>query len=146
MNLQEFEAIDWYTWRCVNWGTKWDADNSCLNVRFVEDYAAVIDFDTAWTPPMPVIMRLGQLYPEYRFRLTWHEINMDMQGRLDVHGEKVKIKEYDSFSVRRERNDLSSVVIPARMPWKPAGKQELTPPLPASIEEFLGKLESSDAD
>lgn len=43
---------NWYDWRCDNWGTKWEA--CCIDVvDSGKDYAC-FNFDTAWSPPIPV--------------------------------------------------------------------------------------------
>ena len=66
-----------YDWCYANWGTKWPAchvevegpvtgyDEKTLEVVF--------HFDTAWSPPMPVIKRAAELYPALRFELRYFE-------------------------------------------------------------------------
>lgn len=44
--------VNWLDWSRINWGTKWGAyDGTCG----VEGGKAWIKFDTAWSPPYPVI-------------------------------------------------------------------------------------------
>lgn len=43
----------WYNWRAKNWGTKWNAYNS---TRLLEDDKVILEFDTAWTIPYPIVI------------------------------------------------------------------------------------------
>ena len=61
----------WYDWNISNWGTKWNAINSHLE-RMGED-VAIYNFDTAWSPPMPVIDKLRKLFPTMGFFYRYEE-------------------------------------------------------------------------
>lgn len=63
--------FDWYHWRCDHWGTKWNAactmitpKSLCTTTRASKRvhgktwYEVEITYDTAWSPPMPVIEKL----------------------------------------------------------------------------------------
>lgn len=53
-----------YDWCCKNWGTKWDAvDPEVL----IGENNATFYFESAWTPPTPVIKALTKMYPSLRF-------------------------------------------------------------------------------
>lgn len=45
--------MEWYDWNVTNWGTKWGA----YSVKFVSKKE--ITFETAWSPPHPVIEKLA---------------------------------------------------------------------------------------
>lgn len=47
---------DWYTWRCSNWGTKWDIDIQDWHREDNEDGTVTFNFnfDSAWSPPIGV--------------------------------------------------------------------------------------------
>jgi len=51
---------NWYRWSIDNWGTKWDAYD--VNIQ-PTDNGAVITLDTAWSPPIPVINKIAELFP-----------------------------------------------------------------------------------
>lgn len=54
----------WYTWNVENWGTKWGSyDTELIDER-------TIQFDTAWSPPLPVIETLSKKYPQIKFELS----------------------------------------------------------------------------
>lgn len=64
---------DWYNWSLDNWGTKWNAydHNNDLHENVVH-----LMFDTAWSPPEPIIEKIGELYPDakiahYAFDEGW---------------------------------------------------------------------------
>jgi hypothetical protein len=56
-----------YEWCCKNWGTKWNAyevSTWSINSNHVE-----INFQTAWSPPTPVILELSARFPSLEFQL-----------------------------------------------------------------------------
>lgn len=55
-----YGATTWYDWRINNWGTKWNT-----NEAFVYDYgdSVYISFDTAWSMPEKVFMKICELFP-----------------------------------------------------------------------------------
>jgi hypothetical protein len=44
--------VNWHSWNTENWGTKWNA-YECKHG--IEDGVAFINFQTAWSPPYPVM-------------------------------------------------------------------------------------------
>jgi hypothetical protein len=74
---------DWYGWNCANWGTKWNAYSlsSSLDGGPLEILASAHDkatrqveyeFQTAWSPPMPIIEGLVKRFLTCTF--TWYGI------------------------------------------------------------------------
>ena len=57
-NIKEYGYPSWYRWSIDNWGTKW---NACEPFWTCEN---ILEFQTAWTFPMPVIKRLAQMIAE----------------------------------------------------------------------------------
>ena len=89
----------WYEWRIQNWGTKWDASfsepfgalgaeeaNPELSVQALglteSDQVAIYKFDTAWSPPMPVIEQASEQFPELRFTLRFAEVGNGYAGEV----------------------------------------------------------------
>ena len=54
----------WYEWSCANWGTKWGSYR--YEERAVEPGRFVFAFETAWSPPRPILAKLAELWPELR--------------------------------------------------------------------------------
>ena len=50
---------DWYNWRVENWGTKWNGYDGRIS-----DDGSTFTFDTAWSPPLPIIKKLAELTGE----------------------------------------------------------------------------------
>jgi hypothetical protein len=97
----EHESYDWYSWRCDEWGTKWDAsfggpfvafgapemdiDKSTAwqGVRRIGD-ELVYKFDTAWSPPMPWLVKASEQEPELAFVIRFAEVGNDYAGEIKV--------------------------------------------------------------
>lgn len=64
---------NWYDWNCSNWGTKWNACDPSVDMD--GDSRLNISFDTAWSPPVPVINALAQRLTELKctMQYTWEE-------------------------------------------------------------------------
>jgi len=70
---------NWYSWNNANWGTKWDigvADDvtydttsTCRETPNSVSYS----FETAWSPPEPVMITLSQQYPDLELTLEYQE-------------------------------------------------------------------------
>ena len=77
--------MDWYDWSIKTWGTKWSACHSDLEDERAGE--AEITFDTAWSPPIPVVKALGRMFPDCSFRLAYREGGIGFQGCVVVEGE-----------------------------------------------------------
>ena len=66
-----------YEWCIKNWGTKWDAKDV---VR--RDYYGnvCITFQTAWSPPLPVIKALAAKFPNLTLSLEYFESGVEVCG------------------------------------------------------------------
>lgn len=68
-NYAKYGAKDWYDWSIQNWGTKWNACHTQIN----DINEPNIYFDTAWSPPLPVINQLSKKYPDLTFEFAFAE-------------------------------------------------------------------------
>jgi hypothetical protein len=68
----------WYDWRVNNWGTKWCGYDGHFN----DDQTAFM-FDTAWSPPTPIIKKLAEL-TDRTFALRYLEEGMFFCGKYVV--------------------------------------------------------------
>jgi len=64
---------DWYEQRLEKWGTKWVGYD--LNIG-----ETIMDFFTAWSPPVPIIKKLAELHKDFTFRLEYYETGMAFRG------------------------------------------------------------------
>lgn len=75
-NLSHYQATTWYDWRVENWGTKWGAYNqSSRTADHSQEGVGCYIFNTAWTPPIPVIRRLATIFPDITFKWRWADEN-----------------------------------------------------------------------
>lgn len=64
-------ANNWYPWNNANWGTKWEACEVFLDRR--DSSSVQFNFQTAWSPPYPVIEAASEQFPTLTFSLDWEE-------------------------------------------------------------------------
>lgn len=94
-NLKKHGVKTWYDWAPTHWGTKWDANFGGVFMALGAEGSEVPDkrsailqpdqafyaFDTAWSPPMPVIEAASELWPDLKFELVWGEPGMGEAGK-----------------------------------------------------------------
>jgi hypothetical protein len=100
---------DWYEWSCATWGTKWNA-NDCgwmSPARAVKREAAqVAYFDTAWGPPVPVIVALSERFPSLCLRLSFYEED-GWQGFITLEHGDITAQKDETCNWREESTSLS---------------------------------------
>ena len=94
---RRYGAADWYEWALANWGTKWNADFDGVfpaiaageeaelprgRQPIIEPGSAFYAFETAWSPPVPVITTLAKRYPGLEIELVWGEPGAAVAARL----------------------------------------------------------------
>lgn len=82
-NLKEYGAKDWYEWRVNNWGTKSNTDNEVV-ISKPNDTGTELNFsfNTAWTPPIGIIRKLGKRYTKIYFCLYYFEPGTAFSGKF----------------------------------------------------------------
>jgi hypothetical protein len=83
-----------YDWCINNWGTKWGALNAVVQTG---DGSAMLHFETAWNPPLPVIKKAAALFPQLYFEIAYFECGMEFCG----------IATYDEVELSNERYHYS---------------------------------------
>jgi hypothetical protein len=83
--------VDWYSWSVENWGTKWDA----YMVSLEESPGRLeYQFDTAWSLPMPVILKLVKEFPQLDFEHRYFDEMHEFWGiETYKNGECVSVRE-----------------------------------------------------
>lgn len=107
-----FTGDDWYSWNNRNWGTKWDVGNYDTD-KYPETVIEIDDssddenwtrpddfiqyrFNTAWSPPFPVIQELSKQYPELVIDLEYEE-ETGWGGEITFkNGKIIDQKEYEN--------------------------------------------------
>lgn len=68
---------NWYEWNIANWGTKWSS-----RAFTKSDDPGVYYYDTAWSPPMPLLERLASQHPTYQISGAYMEPSMVFAGKF----------------------------------------------------------------
>lgn len=87
-----------YEWCINNWGTKWNACEVSVQGK-PKDGVLYYGFDTAWSPPEPIIKKLGTLFPKLTLALTFSEPGVGFEGELVMKHGKVSVEECHDMPV-----------------------------------------------
>lgn len=87
-----------YEWCISNWGTKWD---TCSVSKTENNQRILYRFDTAWSPPLPVILAFSKKFRALRFELKWFERGCGCKGRYHVQCGEVLLEEETEYSGSR---------------------------------------------
>lgn len=73
------------------WGCKWDAEDIVVElIREPEGQGRLeYRFDTPWTPPIPLLIKVSADYPALVFQLVYRECGMAFAGLLIVRRGRV---------------------------------------------------------
>jgi len=73
-----YGADNWYDWSVQNWGTKWNSYHD--EVEYDGEESLVYRFDTAWSPPEPVIVALRKKFEDLSITAFYDEPGMQIAG------------------------------------------------------------------
>lgn len=87
-----------YEWCIENWGTKWGIyDCHLVEAKLDKKKGKLVyRFNSAWSPPLPVILAMGKRYPNLKFTLKYYEMGMGFKGVYVVEGGVEVINDYDN--------------------------------------------------
>ena len=88
-----------YDWCINNWGTKWNASQVEL-VNEMENKGKMeleYRFSTAWSPPEPIVRKMGEMFPTLSFDLRYFEGSMGFNGMLRVEQGNVVAQESGAY-------------------------------------------------
>jgi hypothetical protein len=99
-NYEQYGSADWYDWSCRNWGTKWNASDTCISRDEADDLE--VHFTTAWNPPYYWFDAL--MFEGYDFVDDWDEEG-GMAGHYRVKNGEVKSNQVFSYSFQNTDDD-----------------------------------------
>jgi hypothetical protein len=67
--LKLYGATNWYDWRRINWGTKWNSYDVEIDANFDDELS--VQFYTAWSAPLPVFFEIQKYCKEHGLGLYW---------------------------------------------------------------------------
>lgn len=88
-----------YEWCIDTWGTKW---NACDVIVSKNGNLLNIDFETAWSPSIPITQRLSSVFPDLKFKHSYEEGGCDFSGFVVFeNGESVEEQDgyYDDYPI-----------------------------------------------
>jgi len=101
----QFKTNDWYSFNVREWGTKWDVavhsedkypDTTVEDTVNGENHVVHYNFNTAWSRPMPALIKLSNQYPDLLFTLSYVE-ETGWGGELELlRGEVISEAEWDN--------------------------------------------------
>jgi hypothetical protein len=90
-------AVYWHPWRELHWGTKWNVPPGEAAWTGTAD-RAVVEFDTAWTPPLPVLEELGRRFPAAALSAKYDERDGGFRGAVRLAGGVVVMDEREEYT------------------------------------------------
>lgn len=82
---EKYKNTNWYDWNNKKWGTKWNAEDVRVER---EGKTAYFSFDTAWSPPLPVIDELMDIFDDFTFSLEYYEPGVGYAGVYGTHEDR----------------------------------------------------------
>jgi hypothetical protein len=67
-----------------------------MNLSLPED-ELYYEFNTVWSPPIPVIKKMGEMFPYLNFELRYFEGRMNFNGILIIEGGKIILQEEGAY-------------------------------------------------
>jgi hypothetical protein len=91
--MSKFGVDNWYDWRYMNWGTKWNSYENIISDNEIE-------FDTAWNSPITVIVALSKMFPTITMNLSYADEDLGYNcGTIKfLNGEMIEVNQPDGGS------------------------------------------------
>jgi hypothetical protein len=99
ISLTEYEKGGWYNSNVEYWGCKWDVSYEDANINYSDD-SITMSFDSAWSPPVRFIERLGELF-DVSCELYYEEPGCDFCGKSYFNNEDGLIEEDYTYNEGR---------------------------------------------
>jgi hypothetical protein len=76
-----------YDWERTHWGCKWGA----CEAQVVDEWEGCLHyaFETAWSPPIPLLSAIALQWPTLTFILDYEELSMGFKGLARFSGDAV---------------------------------------------------------
>lgn len=91
----------WFEWRCDKWGTKWNA----YEVELIDDN--IVEFETAWSAPFPIIERLAELFSGVTFEHKWADEDTAYNCGTHRYANGERVSEFRPESGSNEAYELA---------------------------------------
>ena len=88
-----------YEWCLKNWGTKWGMYSFSEVTHYQK--SAKVTFSSAWRPPLPLVLKMSELFPKLKFSLRYYEQGSAFKGLYRTKAGQVLEESTDSYSGKR---------------------------------------------
>jgi hypothetical protein len=78
--ILDFELLPISSMTCTLFCTKFRCQQCGSPLPEKQPIQAFLEFDTAWSPPIPVIEKLASMFPDHAFELKYFEGGMGFSG------------------------------------------------------------------
>lgn len=141
----------WWNWRVNNWGTKWPPiiygeqfSDFLEHYKKGRMYKEVTEyFQTAWSPPLGLMEKIAEMFPELSFELSYYETGCCFKGeRRYEDGEQVY--EDDSDLTWQDQLDMDITDLESIIHWEMASKEEIVTAGYATeeeVDEIMAEME-----
>ena len=101
---KKYGKNNWYDWSYENWGTKWNAYDVTVTTDFPsptiqyldqDKGAACILFNSAWSPPAPILNKIVGTYTTLTFEIAFIEEGNESWGK-SLYKKGVEVKNSDN--------------------------------------------------
>ena len=100
---------DWYDWRTINWGTKWNSYSFRMDAAQADGKLS-FQFDTAGGFPIPIFEKLARMFPGLCFQCSCFDEGWCFAGRGAFNGEP-------AFQILEATDELYEIVYGYKPSW-----------------------------
>ena len=86
-----------YEWCLKNWGTKWGICRPELEEEDFDYGELLYKFESAWNPPIPVIIAMSKMFPTLTFEMRYFEMGCEFNGLLVCEAGKITKQEEGKY-------------------------------------------------
>ena len=92
-----------YEWCVSNWGTKWGIYDANLVASKLEGKKGKLQYvcQSAWSPPLPVILAMSDKFPTLKFSLKYYECGAQFKGTYIAKANQTVKNEQSHYSGNR---------------------------------------------
>ena len=103
-NQINYGALTWYQFCSDRWGTKWNAPEGIL---MDEEDSRIMNFDTAWSAPLPIIEAMSKRFPDVEITIQWADEDIGTNVGRQTYRDGQVIDEFIPESWSKEAYDLA---------------------------------------
>lgn len=88
-----------HEWCSANWGSKWGFCD--VELKKETSRSLYYNFRSAWSSLTPLLVKMGQIFPQLEFKLSYYEMGEGYQGKLHMKNGKVNHQSHGDYRGNR---------------------------------------------